>query len=504
MHKSQLLFILLLAFIVGVSLGSFFDFKLFTIQAALIVVLAVLGVFWRRNWKVVFCSAAVIFLLLGLLRISSFRPTHTFLTRFADTNFETTLFGYVDSLPEQKNTSQQFVFKVRRLEVPQYRIPEDLDERILVITDPYPQYHYGDKLKLEGKIKLPKNYQEFDYISYLAKDQIHTLTFKPKASPIEPNLKLGERLKISFLASIFSLKEKFEEKLSLSLVEPQTSLLNGILLGSRQNLPADIKEDFARTGLSHVMAISGYNITILAVAVFWILLWFFPRSIVFWLSLLIMIIFTVLTGASASVIRSALMGGLVLLAQQSGRLYNAKNALALVAFLMLWANPMVLRYDIGFQLSFLATVGLLYVSPLLQVYFKKLPGVFKLRETLTATLAAQIMTLPLLLYYFHNFSLVSVIANVIILPLIPFTMLLGFLTGLAGLVWLKLGLLLGAASWILTSLILKIVHGLASLPFGYFQIFISWPGMIILYLIILLGVSWLFRKKKRLEANDLF
>jgi len=246
----------------------------------------------------------------------------------------------------------------------------------------------------------------------------------------------------------------------------------------------------------------------------WVLLFFFRRNIAFWFSVLAIILFTILTGASASVIRSALMGGLVLLANNSGRLYNPKNSLTLAAFLMVLANPMILRYDIGFQLSFFATMGIIYVAPFLNSYFKKMQGspvnsdnraalyLLYLKETFLMTFSAQLMVLPLLLFYFHNFSLVALPANLIILPLIPLAMTLGFFTGLAGLIWSKFGILIGALAWLVSSIVLWLVKFFANLPFAFFSVYLSWGGAVLVYVVIIWILIYLKKRREEKENNE--
>ena len=232
--------------------------------------LILVAVFWRRKWKVVFVAFSVTIFLFGILRTFDARINTTFVKKFAETNFASTLSGYVASEFQNKGSYGQFVFRVKELKVPDFTIPEELNENILVITDSYPRYKFGEKLSLEGKISLPKNYNDFDYISYLAKDQIYTIAYRPSAE-VDETLRLGpiETLKVKFFRQIFSFKNKFESAIGMSVKEPHASFLNGILLGSKQNIPQELKDDFNVAGVSHITAISGYNITIVALLVSW-------------------------------------------------------------------------------------------------------------------------------------------------------------------------------------------------------------------------------------------
>ncbi|MDP3730901.1 MAG: ComEC/Rec2 family competence protein [bacterium] len=509
MPKAQIFFILLVSFIGGVAAGSWLAFSQFILYLLFIPPIILIALCWRRNWRAVFIAFMAVIFLVGILRTFDVRLSTTFLKQFAETNFSSAVYGYVDSEIKHTAQTQQFVLRVKKLSVPDFTIPEKLDEKVLVSTENFPEYKYGDFLVLTGKIVLPKNFQDFDYISYLAKDQIYTIMNRPGIElihipgptwDVDKLLGFGEKMRIGLFKKIFGLKNRFEKAVGLSVPEPQAAFINGILLGSRQDIPQNLKDDFAETGVTHILAISGYNITLVSLVVMWFLLFFMRRKTAFWFSVLAIILFTILTGASASVIRSALMGGLVLLANNSGRIYNPKNSLTLAAFLMVLANPMILRYDIGFQLSFFATLGILYVAPLFHPYLKKLPNWLNFRETFLMTFSAQLMVLPLLLFYFRNFSLVALPANLIILPFIPLAMASGFFTGIAGLIWSKFGLLIGALSWLVSSFVLVVVKFFANLPFASFPVSFSWLGMILVYAVIILFLIYLRKKKKEVVS----
>jgi competence protein ComEC len=200
MHKSQLLFIILVSFIVGIALGSFVEIPALYLRMAFIPPLVAIGVAWRRSWKTVFGALVAAVFVFGLLRIGNFGSASTFLQHFADNNFKTTVYGYIDSEPAQKGVSQEFVFRVKKIKTPDdFIIPEAIDEKILVIADTYPRRTYGEKLSLSGSIKLPKSYDDFDYIAYLAKDQIFTILFRPDIQTITPPMGFTERLRLNFL-----------------------------------------------------------------------------------------------------------------------------------------------------------------------------------------------------------------------------------------------------------------------------------------------------------------
>jgi len=241
------------------------------------------------------------------------------------------------------------------------------------------------------------------------------------------------------------------------LPEPQASFLAGLLLGIQDNIPKDLIENFNKTGTRHIIALSGYNITIIASLLMGFLLWLgFWRKHAFFISIIAIIFFVILTGASASVVRAAIMGTLVLIAQRAGRISNPRNLLAATAFLMLLKEPSALIDNVGFQLSFAATIGILYLGPRLQ----------KLPEILATTLSAQIAVLPFLAYYFHQISLISPFANLLILPIIPVTMAIGFMAVILGIIWIPAGAFFSWPTWLFLTYEIKLVEIMAKMPFG--------------------------------------
>jgi len=251
------------------------------------------------------------------------------------------------------------------------------------------------------------------------------------------------------------LLEKANQSIEKILPEPQASFLAGLLLGFDKNIPKDLLENFNTTGTRHIIALSGYNITIIASLIMGFLLWLgFWRKHAFVIAVIAIIFFVLLTGASASASRAAIMGILVLISQQAGRLSNPRNLLASAAFLMLLKEPTVLFNNIGWQLSFAATIGIIYLSPCL----KRLP------EILKTTLSAQITVMPLILFYFHQISLISPLANLLVLPIIPITMLVGFLAVASGVLYTPIGTFLAWPAWLFLSYEIKIIELLAKIP----------------------------------------
>ncbi|MBU6431284.1 MAG: ComEC family competence protein [Patescibacteria group bacterium] len=336
--------------------------------------------------------------------------------------------------------------------------------RGIMITDFYPEYRYGDLLKIEGKLQKPKNFQSengksFDYASYLAKDDILYEIAFPKVELISQGN--GNFIK----TKLYEFKNIFIGNFSQSIPEPHSSLLSGLLLGAKQSLGKDLLADFRKAGVIHIVVLSGYNITIVAEAIMSAFS-FLPKFGSISLGALGIILFAIMTGGSATVIRASAMALLVVLAKATRRQYDITRALIIVGLFMLIQNPKILVFDSSFQLSFLATLALIYVSPIVEKKLQFIPAKFKLREFATATVSTQIFVLPLLLYKMGELSLVGLPVNILILAFIPLTMLFGFLTGAISFISVALSIPFAFASYAFLSYELKVVEIFSSLPFA--------------------------------------
>jgi len=202
-------------------------------------------------------------------------------------------------------------------------------------------------------------------------------------------------------------------------------------------------------------------------------------------------------GAPSSVVRAGIMAILFLTAQHFGRHSSASRAIVIAAAVMLIQNPLLLRLDIGFQLSFLAMMGLIYLQPFFLDFSKKIPNPLQLRNNLAATLSAQVFTLPILVYNFGRIPIISPISNILILPLIPFITILGFIFSFIGIFWQQLAQIFSWPAWLLLTYIIKVVDlsskiSWASLTFKN----LHWIFVIISYLILGFFIFWLNQKRK--------
>ena len=396
-----------------------------------------------------------------------------------------TLVGVVSDEPEQKENYVRLVLETKD------------KSKILIYVQSYPQYEYGDKLKIAGVLKKPENFgtNNFDWPAYLAKDAIYYEMFYPRTEFVSAGN--GFWLK----EKLFSLKEKFLSAIAKVVPEPHSAFLGGITIGAREGLPESLQEKFRTTGVAHIVALSGYNITIVAETIM-LFLSFLPQYLAIGGGVIGVILFAIMTGASATVLRASIMALLALTARATGRIYTVSWALFLAGFFMILQNPKILRFDTSFQLSFLATLGLIYISPIVKNKLGFVTDRFNLREIFSATISAQIAVLPLLVYKTGLFSIVGLPVNFLILPFIPLTMFFGFAVGILGMFSSLLSLPFAWASYALLQYELFIVDIFAKLPFSAVNI----PGfsevfLILSYAAVFIVVFHLRRKEKLTEQK---
>ncbi|HZJ41270.1 MAG TPA: ComEC/Rec2 family competence protein, partial [Candidatus Saccharimonadales bacterium] len=298
--------------------------------------------------------------------------------------------------------------------------------RVLVTTNLYPEYDYGDFLELSGLVQKPEEFNGFDYERYLARYDIYSVMYYPKISLVDGTMTESQKIYLVLL----KLKGKIKATIDRSLPEPEAGLADALLLGYRRTILPEDADLFARVGLSHLIAISGSHITILSAMVLNAALFIgLRRRLALKVVMAFLIIYPLITGLSASAVRASIMGGLIFLAFYYGRLSLIIRALVFSATLMLIANPRLLRDDIGFQLSFAAVSGIIYIYPffskLAPAIKKKFPGLTgKLLsafwEIFSLTLACQLAVLPIMLSNFKQFSLISFVANPAVIWIFPF------------------------------------------------------------------------------------
>jgi competence protein ComEC len=360
----------------------------------------------------------------------------------------------------------------------------DWPGNILLTVPLYPQYNYGDVLEVQCRLQAPKANAEFDYSKYLARYHVYALCNRPQ-------LQLVGHTSHWLFSPLYAVRTAVQRQVRTLWPEPVSSLIQGVLLGLQDDIPVDINDLFRRTGTIHVLVVSGMHVMLLAQLL--------ERSTKRWLSVrtrfvllcAALLAFCVITGLAASVIRASLMGLIIPVAQLVGRPRRAHITLALVAAIMSAINPYVLLNDLGFQLSFLATLGLIYFQPLTERVCSWLPTWFSLRETLATSLAATIPTAPLIATQFGTFSPVSFFANCIVLPVSNLLLFAGAAITATSWVWPSLARLHAFVLWQVTWWMLRAQSWLSALPGAYVEnVSVAHNSALVMYLLIFTYIVW--------------
>lgn len=345
--------------------------------------------------------------------------------------------------------------------------------KILVYWSRYPSYHYWDTIRVNWVLSEPFSTEDFSYKNYL---RIFGIYGTVRYWKIEL---LHHEKTPDFFSYLYSLKKYFRNKVSSIYHEPQWSLLNWLLIGEKSGLPNYIIDDFRKNGLAHIVAISWYNITLIIVLISYMFA-FLPPKYSFIISSTLIIIFTFFVWASSSVVRASIMWILWLIALRSWRDSDTWLTILITACAMGLYNPLVLWWDLGFHLSFLALIWIVYLKPKIKVSSLIMKPVI---EILLLTLSASLMTFPLLSYHFWFISLISPLANLIVTPFIPLAMLSGFLSLIIGSNYLE-QLFWFIAYWFLDSILIMSSY-FAKFNFTYYELKLGLFWMIGSYALIL-------------------
>jgi competence protein ComEC len=361
-------------------------------------------------------------------------------------------------------------------------------------------WQYGDRIMLRGGLETPPEFEDFSYRAYLEQQGVYS--YMRNARTYRTSSGGGNFI----LRAIYTYKDHALSTLYRLWPDPEASLLAGILLGVETGIPEDVDQAFRDTGTSHIIVISGFNITIIVGLLVGVFSRLFGggqsgirKAVV--VALIGVAAYTILVGADAAVVRAAIMGGTAVFASLVGRRQDGLNTLAVVAALMAAFNPQVL-WNIGFQLSFAATLGLVLYAEPLKAAFERQASRFvavesaqkwsqPVGEYILYTLAAQVLVLPVIIYYFQRVSISSLIANPLILPAQPLVMVLGGLALLVGTIYFPLGQVLAWIAWPFVAYTIRTVEFLAIFPGGAFNLGEVSLVLVVAFYAVLFGLTFI-------------
>jgi len=507
-HKSQIFWIALACVLLGVGLGNFVSINSFTVFCLLLI--SALGLIFSLSaiapkGATAGLSAEIsplplrkgglgrvyfLFLfafLLGFFRYQISLPDYGDAGKIYHYNDEKVEFIGVVSKVDKRISYQKLTISSRKLIKGKY--VREVEGKILMNQGLYPAYNYGDEVQVSCQLAKPEKIEDFDYDKYLARYNIYSLC------PYGDIIIISHSKGNWFMSQILNLKSKMSQGLNYSISEPEASLMQGMILGDTGSISADWNQKFSDLGITHIIAVSGSHMVVISAMFMYVAIAIgIRRKRAFWFASIGIVIYTIMIGMPSSAVRSAVMGIMFLYAQKIGRPGSAGNLIMLSATGMVLINPKILISDVGFQLSFMAVIGLVYFLPVLKFYFRKIPEAGQLKEMALTTLSAQLATLPLLIYYFQKISFISILANMLILPVIPTLMILGFINALISMIFLPLARLLGLVNWFLAFYWLKVTAILHSWPYGFFNVKINIWGLIIMYILIFILVFGLSKK----------
>ncbi len=473
--------VIAISFTGGIAARTIFNISSEYVVWLMVLSLA-LALWWRKRSCQTLCqpvlglSVIMLALALGIFR------TELATWQFGKSNLEESvgssieLIGVIDEEPDYRANQVQFYVTTS-------------DDRVLVSADRLTDLSYGDRVQITGRLDKPTSFttdlgRTFDYENYL------------KARGVEYRLSFAEVSVLDsgggnwFVGMLLAAKHAFINSVKQTIPEPEVALGNGLLLGVQSSLGDDIEEDFRKTGIIHIVVLSGYNVMLVVAFILFIFSFFLPLRWRFVAGLVAIVSFALIVGLSATVVRASIMASLVLFAQSFGREYNVMRALIFAGLVMIAINPYLLLYDIGFQLSFMATLGLIILSPYFETALLSAKKI-KISEFLVATLTTQITVLPLLLYHIGEVSLVAIVVNVLVLPVVPVAMLLTFLTGVVGLISITLAQPIAYLADLSLNYILVVAERFASLPFAAVSV-PSFPAYLVpfMYLLMVMLIAY--------------
>jgi competence protein ComEC len=458
------LFWIALAFLLGILCGSWLTLPLWA-WAGLSLLLLALTIFGRKYYRRLWLFRAsgdllrvwpvvlILFVALGGLRFELAQPRFTpaDLAWYNDRgNFILT--AVVDKSPDRRESATYLHVSARELYDPAAMTFTRVQGAALVKTAANADIQLGDVLRFAASPKMPSDSDDFSYRAYLERSGIYTVLYYPTSLQ---KVGLGEAGWFALILE--TLRRKTSDTIFALYPQPESGLLAGILLGNDNDLPESLNRAYRDTGTAHIIAISGFNMVMLTRLMTLLFSKLLDKKRTMLLTAIVLIVYSLFIGNSPSVWRAAVMAIFAFGGELIGRRHAGLNGLGLTAGLMMIQNPS-LPWDASFQLSFLATLGmLLFAAPMQDWLVIHLENRFSeaavarlngpINDYLISSLAAQIMTLPVIALQFHRLSLISLLANPLVLPVQPAIWIGGMLAVIFGLLWLPLGRVIGAFTW---------------------------------------------------------
>lgn len=514
--RGFILIVVAVAGMSGILLDSWLLLPQYVLLTGAAITLACVILFWRDNrWMLV--SLAMLWLLLGAWRYAIASPIGDPQAISAFTGAgKVELRGTVADDPKLLERSRLLLVAVSSISTNGGSSWQDAHGQIEVqmpgssIDNPYGQ-SYGDNVEIQGKLQLP--------FAHHSPEVLASLTF--------PRLTVVGSTGNPVIAALLHLRLSLASIIEQSLPQPMAALLIAILLSLQTPALKPLAKLFQVTGTAHLIAPSGFKVTILAGLVAGSTGWMYKRRVKQlkpllpaqkregywrrWLATALVILsitgYTFLSGGGPAALRAGIMGIVLVAAPRFGRVYNIYTAMALAVIIMSIFDPFVL-WNTGFQLSTIGTLGIVVLTPLFQRVFRpidRLPFAHFITEAVAVTLAAQIATLPIFAFTFNQVSFIAPLANLLTVPLLNMLILIGTVLCVAGAIALPLGMLCGWIIWPLLAYTIRVVSWCASIPNAFLIVSNNWDTRLAwcYYCALTLALSFALRRwPEKLQAHD--
>jgi competence protein ComEC len=515
-RRPALRFVLLFA--AGILLSECVSFpSIWLLSLSIVLVLLSAILFWLKKQQFVsvislHCSVVMLGLLLQTLQHLDFK-SRELEPSIADESV--TLFGTIDSEPIQRDKRVSCI--VRTDSVFRVRSIEQDSRRVMVMFrldkgETFPEeMEFGKKIKLRGSLEpfpFQRNPGEFDYGKYLALNDIQGVISVKGLREVRVNEHKDDN---SLKAWTYSVQRSLYHIID-SLHSPQhAGFLKGIIFGYCADIPPDVKQSFLDTGTIHILAVSGSNVAFVAF-MFFSLFGFFrlSRRAVGGAAIVGLIVYMLVTGSSPSVVRATIMAIVILCGTLFERKADIYNSISVAAMILLLWNTNTL-FDVGFQLSFSAVISIVYFYPRLELLIKKIPERFEeikavdmILKLFAVSLAAQLGTIPFTAYYFNRVSIISLIANIPVVPISGLNTFIGSAEVMFYFISPWIAKLYAASNDFLIWFLLGFVKHAASVSFAYVETWHVSSVLAIGYYVAVLGVFNVHRVRVRAWILILF
>lgn len=455
MHKSYIFLFSCFSLIIGILISNYF--KIDNILC-LIFFLLFISIYLILNNKFKYIFIILSFIFLGFLKnnISELECKNSEnICNFNEKNIK--IEGIIIEEPEYDYENVKIILQNNTKK-----------GRIQINFKSWEKFEFGEIIQIEGFLESPENFEGFDYVNYLKKENIYSLCKNAKV--IKTNEK-SEKIGIIIKKNIINFKNIIKNKIDDNYYYPYNAFITALILGDKSLMPDSFNNLFRRSGISHIIVVSGYHVALFLGIISSILSKFsLSKKKSFFIILIFLIFFSIMTSLSASVIRASIMNIFSLMAILFGRKKSPIITLTATATIMIFLNPKILTNDLGFQLSFLSTIAIYYLVPVFQKIFIKLPDFLGFKESFIVSLSCYLLTFPCVFLSFKSFSTVSILTNILISPFLSLAFVLSLSSIIILFVFNPLFIIFGEITKLSLEYIILISKFLSSYKFSYIQI----------------------------------